>query len=498
MSLVLKIGKTNKKINSTSQAFSSSTDYNVLLKDQCSLDRPVFVIRGTPDKYNYCKFMDKYYWIDDTVILSRDTFEVHCHLDPLATYKAQITGSSQFAIFANSSHWNKFADDPRISPEKNLYTYSQYYANCFGTVGHNSLIDDEGCVIMTFFSAVPTGAGARGGLHTAVLTKSMFQNCLYDLSNIDWTDIVEFTELFTKAIQALGGVGNWADNIYSCKWLPIRYDGITGTLRSDMAVGGIIADGVTWKEISTNTVITHSKAVDISDYWEILGDDLTVLRNPRFTSIQINTPAGCINVDVSNLKQQTKITIKTAICVVSGDFTIKVFDGTDTGEVIGAVSGNMGIDLMHMVVDSPNLLTQATQSAFNFGIGGEALAISSQFGGKTGIGGNVLATPIMHQAPSIAISGAPSSLFVDKYLAQVSIVYNTMGPYQMAGSESGASAGNYKSMCNKIGYPCNRYISLSDYSGYVKCYNASVGASGASEADKQFINSCLNNGIYIE
>lgn len=490
MSLVLKIGKTNKRINSTSQAFTSSTDYNVLLKDQCSLDRPVFVIRGTPDKYNYCKFMDRYYWIDDTVILSRDTFEVHCHLDPLATYKSQITGSSQLAIFANEGNWNKLCDDPRISPEKNIYTYFDYVENAFG----NGVLNQEGCVIMTFFSAVPTGTGARGGIHTAIMTNSMFHNCLADLSNIDWSDIVEFTELFTKAIQALGGVGNWSDNIYSCKWLPIAYDKMVGTLRSDMAVGGIIADGVTWKEIANTTIIENSKTISLSDYWETLDGAMTVLRNPRFTSMQLNTPAGCINIDVSNLKQQTKLTIKTAICLVSGDFTIKVFDGTDTGEVVGAVSGNMGIDLMHMVVDSPNLLTQAGQSAFNFAMGAEALALGDIFGSKTGIGGNILASPIMHSAPSVSVSGAPSSMFVDKYLAQVSLVINTMGPQHM----SNGVTTHYVNMCNKLGYPCNKYISLSGVSGYVKCYNASIGASGASEGDKQFINTCLNNGIYLE
>ena len=61
--------------------------------------------------------------------------------------------------------------------------------------------------------------------------------------------------------------------------------------------------------------------------------------------------------------------------------------------------------------------------------------------------------------------------------------------------------GNYYSnFCNQYGYPCNKYISLSGYSGYVKTVGISVqGGNGLNQSELATINSYMNNtGIYIE
>lgn len=495
MALTIKIGKTNKRINSTSQSFSSSNTFNnVYLKEDCSIDNPVFIIQGTPEKYNYCEWSGRYYWIDETIITDWKHYEVHCHLDPLATYKSSIMGSSVYAVYANSSNWNELVDDTRIQPEKLLYEYTAVKNQVFGA----NMISNNGCVVMTFFSAVGS-YGVNPGVHTAVMTVGNFRECLKDISSIQWDEgITEFYELFAKTIQAFAGNGSWCDNIYSAFWLPINPGSITGegvNGHTGITIGGLLADNISWKEVNQNLVIKNDDSgniIDLSALWSTVAPTggKAFLRNPRFTSMQLSTPSGVVGIDCSSLTQMTKLRIVATLAVTTGDWAVKIMNNDLNGEVIGMCSGNMAVDLMGLVVDSPDLMSQVAQTAFNASLGAAVVATTAEFGVNTGInGGNLVASPMIHQAPTIPIKGSCASMFLGSSPAEIKFISVTMGPQDID---------NYTSFCNKYGYPCNKYISLSGYSGYLQCYNTSVSANGANDKDKQFINMCMNNGIYIE
>lgn len=491
--ITITLGMISKRINSTKSTMGTSYNFTgCFLKENTSINNPVIIVYGTFRKYNYMEWSGRYYWVDETITIDWNRFEVHCHLDPLATYKGSITGSSVYAVYANSSHWNQYVDDTRMQPEKLLYEYTDVKSNVFGA----DILSETGCVVMTFFQAIPSN-NCNPGIHTAVLSVSQFRACLTDLSSIQWDQgITEFLELFTKTIQAFAGNGSWADNVYSCIWLPVDISKISGEGRYGLAVGGLLADNVSWKEIPQNYMIKNdstSNKIDLSAYWNTLSEGgKAFLRQSRFSSGQLITPSGAVPVDMSTLMQVDHLQISAVLNVGNGNWCLRVHNTNLNGECLASASGCLGINLMGLVVDSPDFLSQGAQTVFNAALGGAATAVLSEFGTRTGIDpGNLIASPLVHQAPACPIGSSSPAMFLDAHPAQVKLVIITMGPALIQNDE-------YISFCNKYGYPCNRYISLGSYSGYVKCFNTSIACSGASQSEEQFVNACLNSGIYIE
>ena len=490
--ITITLGKTSKRINSTSTSFSGTAYTGCFLKENCSINNPVIILNAPLDKYNYMSWGSRYYWVDETISIDWNRIEVHAHLDPLATYKSSITGSSVYALYANSSYWNEYVDDIRIQPEKLLYQYSDVKNQVFG----NSVLSSTGCVVMTFFQAIPS-AGCNPGIHTGVLSISSFRECLKDLSSIQWDQgVTEFLELFTKTIQAFAGNGSWCDNVYSCIWIPVDIGQINGTGRNGIAIGGLLADNVSWKEIPQNYMIKNdssSNQISLAGYWSTLSTGgKAFLRQSRFSSAQLVTPSGAVSVDMSTLMQVDHLQISAVLNVGNGDWCLEVHNTNMTGEVLATASGNLGINLMGLVVDSPDLISQGAQTVFNAALGGAAVAVASEYGAKTGVDpSNIIASPIVHNAPSCPLNSSGPGMFVSPNPGRVMFVVTTMGPEMIQQNE-------YISFCGKHGYPANRYISLSGYSGFLKCFNASVGCNGASQAEEAFVNTCLNSGIYIE
>ena len=103
--------------------------------------------------------------------------------------------------------------------------------------------------------------------------------------------------------------------------------------------------------------------------------------------------------------------------------------------------------------------------------------------------------------PSGDFGGGASGLFLSPTAGTMSIQYTCFTPY-LCSSVGGVS--QYEQYCDQYGYPCNKYLSLSGYSGFVQMSGASVepdavgNGNQMSEASKSTINSYLNSGLYIE
>ena len=138
MSVQVSFGATSKRINSTSQTYTTyASNVDVILKDPCSSQTPVFRVTrsafgNNPLTFNYAQWGSWYYWVDDIVYLTNDIIEIHCHLDPLATYKTAITGSYGLVIYGDSAHHNEYADDTRFYPEKLYHSQTPAHADIFG------------------------------------------------------------------------------------------------------------------------------------------------------------------------------------------------------------------------------------------------------------------------------------------------------------------------------------------------------------------------------
>ena len=110
MSIPLKLGTVTKRVNSTAVPDSTLwTNYDVFLKQDTSLEQPVFLIQAaaaTLAGYNYAVgagLLYGFYWIVDIVSVANNRCEVHCVRDVLACNKTQIMATNCFIEYGQNT-----------------------------------------------------------------------------------------------------------------------------------------------------------------------------------------------------------------------------------------------------------------------------------------------------------------------------------------------------------------------------------------------------------
>ena len=488
------IGTTSKKINSTSNSFSG-TQLTCKLKNPTSVHDPVFEVAGLTDgaMYNYASWGSRYYWVDDVIQMTNTISEVHCHLDPLATYKSAITGTSALVIYGDSTNWSKLIDDTRLQPEVRYATETIANENMFGLT-----TTTDGCVAMTFTSTTSvdwiTQAStlAGTGVHTALMTVQEMRQCIGDLTGFDpgqgitGSGLQEMLEAFGRVIQSLGG-GSIADYIQRIIWLPFKLSDIvsaTGaTYRLGMFIGGVLADQCQWYDVNPGSIWAHTGNFTID--WGTLTGGNDFMKNERWLSLQLYTPGGYQEIPAYCFKYASTFYYKTTFSTTDGSWNMRLASDSNMHETLATFSGSIAVDLLGTV----NLGNDFTGQIADMGASFVSGAVAMGVGNLGGISGALPRTNFNCRSASGSFSGA-SSLFLTSTPAAMIIYATSYMPYTI---------GTYTDYCNRYGYPCNRYLTLSSVSGFCQCAGASVnGAAGATEGDLQTINSYLNSGFYIE
>lgn len=536
MAVNVMIGRTNKRINSTSQTFADSTSLDCRLKEPCSQQNPVFIVQGLSKTvfYNFAKFLNHYYWIDDIVYLTNDVQEVHCHLDPLATYKGAIENSYAYVQYGDAANWNKWIDDVRISPELEAPEYEiQKTFDCIPSATDPS----NGWVV---FRYMDTGWDFSSGDHSGIRTAACSWDTFMDFDTD--SSILSVTSTLSECVAALGGTGSWRDNLISAVYVPS--DGIyKGAQESQIRVGNIDVDGTFYMQ-NVVPIAQDKWNVDISGLWSQTMNEPFV-RSSRWMSLQISTPLGCTEIPIDLLRNQSSLQVVSVLDMCSGDLTIKVTDDAGgahqttfgTGACLAAFNGNIGLDMLS-ITHGASGLKQGLVGSMVFGakLGISAFTLGSSMGSASIAGFNsaMLSQGYLNKATTAqkldalnnattmgeraagatAISsgidlacGVPTgintsglgsggigsglpSLFITNPKGKGSINCRCFRPFMV---------NSYTDFCDMYGYPVNYYLKLSSCSGFIKCSGASVqGALGATEANKSTINSYLNSGFYLE
>lgn len=70
---------------------------NVVILDTRDIITPVFILSTNPMVYNsnylFCDFTQRYYYIDNVELMVGGRIAIHCRVDVLHTYRAEILGS---------------------------------------------------------------------------------------------------------------------------------------------------------------------------------------------------------------------------------------------------------------------------------------------------------------------------------------------------------------------------------------------------------------------
>lgn len=166
-----------KRANSTKQPTGlSGTDFNVVLKDKCSYDKPVFRLQnsGTLD-INYIQWGRWYYFVTDISYVRDDLFDVTCDLDVLATYKTEIGQTSAFVLYDTAA--NTEIVDRRLSMKTTeTVQLSRVESDIF---------EGNSCVVLGITGKIDSGLVAMNVGEAKGLMNSV-ENWMDDAKAIPW------------------------------------------------------------------------------------------------------------------------------------------------------------------------------------------------------------------------------------------------------------------------------------------------------------------------
>lgn len=542
----VKFGVIVKPINSTSRVISGGAiTRDCKLKEPCSLHDPVFIVQGldkTPThQYNYAIWNNMYYWIKDVVYKTRDIVEVYCSLDPLATYRDKIKEVRAFIQYSDEDNWQKKIDDIRFNPEveapagtQSALSYEADIPNLIPGLDTTG----SGMVVMRYVDASSTS----GGVKTVAMTQNQFSNILsYLYNSISGASI-------DKIIGTIAGSCAWIDNIVSCIWVPFSESAF-----SDMAITSVtkISIGnVDCPENPNGNMYIINPLVIINNLsfryhidlkWGVFAtQECEFLKNERWTALQVVTPFGYANIPCDDLVLQPHLYYGTVANMTTGDIVISFTENFDNdGQVFATFSGNVSVDLMSLLGNGNGYGAQMVESfSRGFGTGWEVgksiltkgmssgvhyynSEMASMFANRAESAGKYTSAlhykttadiedyKLQNDVATIGVDSVPQSLPGGRSVGCASgkLSCGPLGLFMRTTFGTGkfirktympADLGNYKAFCGLHGYPCNRFLTVGDCDGFIKCSGAYIRQpDGATFQDMVTINSYLNNGIVI-
>ena len=499
MAITVYFANIAKRRNSTLQG-TFSISFDCTLKSECSVDRPTFLVSAASMPYNVAKWDDRYYFIDDIVSVRAGQWEVSCVLDVLATYKADILASTQYVCYS-SQLGDTWLPDTRI-PVKRSETSD------FESVGIEASKNPFNSV--GFFALSATG---KDGTELYALTKSEVDSLIARINN--WSDDLvngindgtlfnlnyqfgtpqEAIESMAYILTQTGVLGNAfanaPQNIRSCIWLPLS--------KSKFSTAGDSTP--TSKRLYLGSFDTQLDLplVKIPPVADLLTIDIpwqhSDWRRSLCESLILYLPfAGCVNLPVDLICNETQIKIRYSITACDGIVTYLVYAGNDNiiGTYGGSLAGNYAIG-----INQQASLGEVTQAAYDGAERVAAAAANTTLSPMSIIGGvaNTALTGIdaALDVADVALSTHPTTIGSFGGCAGIGLTAGTFFLCSVAHDTIVSPA----TMAATMGRPTMKPLSLATLTGYCQCANAHVAAAAqASELDA--IDFYLNSGFYIE
>ena len=499
-------GKFTKRRNSTKQPASLSDTRTVTLKEACSQDRPVFICTGNDFDYNYCIWNNKYYFIDEIISLHNNLIEIHCIMDPLATYKTAITSSTQFVSYSagGSRTVNKWLEDTRISIRRNASVHAS-------AAQAMTLFTGNGFYVLT--------AVGKDGCYSYCMDISQLRDLLKKIN--DWSDTLEddiFTnhsydfdtienalKSFSKINMRTGIVGNaYAEApgcIRSCIYVPFFASLFTDT-GADLYLGQF--DCSMRPFLLKSEPVTDSTTVTIP--WAYSG-----WRRAACEDVYLYLPlVGMVNIPSDEIVQQSSITVEWSATATDGCISYRVISGS---QVIGTYGANaavnypLGISQQASAGEIVQTGFQGIEKTLNAGI---QSTISPLSAGAAALGMTMAGIEASYSTHNVAMSrhnsciggiggGAGAGLSLNLYCFNV--VHASNIPEEPVQPDLPAPPvpipADLTNYIATMGEPIMRAIPLSSCSGFTQCANAHVEAD-ATAGELNAIDAMLNSGFYIE
>lgn len=473
MSISVNFGLVSKKKNSTYQPTTElSATFDVVLKDGTSITNPTFILSAETFPYNYCKWGSDYFYVVDVVHLKNNLFAVSCTIDVLATFKSDITSTTAFVSYADSST-DTWTADTRIPIMKSTSVASASAAAPFlasGTGGLYilSVVGDEGSALFA-------------------VNESQIRNMINDLQT--WMDetfelassISEDNALIklAEATRMSGAIGNAYGNapqcIRSCIWTPfVVPGGGSGPIKL-----GSYDTGISAITISSDPI---TGSVSIAIPWQ---NQSGWRRSSPYTQIYLYLPfVGNVAITSDNITHASALTVDYSYTLTDGNISYMIKAG---GEIIGTYGGScasnypIGINQQSSLGDVASAVIGGVEKTTSGGIIGALLNPAGKAADVAASAYNIANTAMSTNVSCIGGIGGGAGSGLSHSLICYSIKHPT----------------TEDDLVGVLGKPLMKKTSLSTLSGYVQCAGAHVEAAAHGDEINQ-IDAFINSGFFIE
>ena len=483
--ITLQFGVVKKKRNSTyiPQESELPAIQYASLKDGCSDHNPVFLLSNANNvfAFNYVKWDNWYYFIDDVVRERNQLVSVHCSLDVLATYKSEILQTTAFVAYSSVSG-GSWLPDTRIPQLNNVSVAASRHTLPF--FGHFTMND------VGFYLTV---IGKSGGCTTWDMSIGQLTALINNISsdnNSELSSIMsqsfdtpeEAVEALTYALAKTNlfnnAYGNAASCIRACTWSPLDAPNIgTGDIYLgdyDTGIFGNKAD-----------ISPQHGSFSIAIPWQY-----NDWRRASFEDVYFFMPCvGMVSLASENLVNSSSLTVRYSYTVLDGNICFQVLAGS---QVIGSYSGkasgeypiglNRGASAAEMFQTflagaEKTVATAAQGSIVNPG----AIAATGAQAVLTGI--DVLTAAQQKHPSCIGGIGGGAGIALTSDAVCFTVAHG--------------SSCTPEEMASVMGSPTMKPLQLSQCTGYCQCVNAHVALSASADAINE-VDQFINTGFFIE
>lgn len=462
--MILSVASGNKRKNSTRQ-LSPAARFEIYLKENCSMIDPVFILNLDTEvfpKWAEVYFDDRYYFVNDIVQVHDNLFEIHCHVDVLATWKSLILNTPAFV--EHYTHSNNSIPDQRLGI-KATATRSE------SVVTLPNIDSTTGTYVVNITGENNSGAYKVANLVSIMDIYPTFSDIWQDISSQFTSDWLENLSLIFSNYMYSGDV---AKNIRDAWWTPWLLNADTphalqiGKYQSDIQGGAL--NGTFLIQTSINIPWQFSDWRNSSPY----------------TKIFLQLPlVGTIPIPVSDVYGLDSLSVLYSVSKVDGTFTVYV---RAADKDIYSTSGDSA---SHFLIGKGGAVNGSVIGT----VAKAALGVAA--GAVTGGAGGVLAAAgsVASGAFSLMDTGATGGGLSGATAATVGTIKCFTICHDTAESPHNISAvGGEPALITMQTLPTSGYVQTRGFS--VKADQISAGAITLQEIDE--INNLLDSGIYVE
>ena len=451
-----------KRLNSTAIPADDGERLEITLKNGVSLLSPIFLLSSDDFGYNYCKFNDRYYWVNDIVAVRNGLYEVQCTVDVLATWKAEILSSNAFVQYSASDTNQNIKDARNVVTTVKERSATNVYPEEFDEGGSYILCTLAGSGSEVVSSSFTTMYGLTAGQLSAVAQEFNSEECYTQLSQY---------------------LDNPLQTVVFCRWIPTPI--VSGPTRIVPIRFG------TYEARENGTLIIDNYktfSVKVAIPWQ--KQDFRAVE--PYTSCSLYLPGvGETSLNLEVLKGINTITIIVTIDYACNSVHYALVD--ESSNMLATYTGSVGVDIPIASVQSGN-------------VGGMISGLSTAFGG--------LATLAMGAATMNggAVSGGASNVFSGSFAAASAAVSQNVKSSGTFGGGYNVKSGSMvirlelirslsvqepSDYVDLIGNPCMKARNMKGLTGFCKTSGFEV-SGNMTGAEKTKINNLLDGGVYIE